>query len=216
MYQSVDQMKSIDTIVAESVDKVQRLDDQSNEISKLIKVIKDVADQTNLISLNAAIEAARTSEHGKGFTAVADEVRKLSNQVASSVGEITQIINTIQTETKEVIHALNNGYHDVQEGTSQMKATGENFETIYIAITDIGDKVSNMSRNLKEIADNRTNLNQLMEEVSSISKASASGIQGAAASSEETSSSMEEVSHSSDELAKLAEQLNEKVNVFKL
>lgn len=216
MNESIDQMKKIDTIVAESVDKVQGLDHQSNEISKLVKVIKDIADQTNLLSLNAAIEAARAGEHGRGFAVVADEVRKLSDQVAASVGEITQIVNNIQSETEEVVEALNDGYHEVQEGTGQIRTTGESFESIYTAITDMVDKVSNISGNLKEIADNSTNMNNLIEEVASVSEESAAGVQEAAASAEETSSSMEEVSYSADELAKLAEQLDDEVKTFKL
>ncbi|MFA1821884.1 methyl-accepting chemotaxis protein [Virgibacillus oceani] len=216
MNKSVDQMKTIDTIVADSVDKVQGLDHQSNEISKLVKVIKDIAGQTNLLSLNAAIEAARAGEHGKGFAVVADEVRKLSEQVAASVGEITQIVNSIQSETEEVVNVLNHGYHEVQEGTNQIKTTGENFESIYDAITEMVGKVSNISGNLKEIADNSSNMNNLIEEVASVSEESAAGVQEAAASAEQTSSSMEEVSYSADELAKLAEQLNDEVKVFKL
>ncbi|WP_240452170.1 methyl-accepting chemotaxis protein [Virgibacillus sp. YIM 98842] len=216
MNKSVDQMKKIDTIVAESVDKVQGLDHQSDEISKLVKVIKDIADQTNLLSLNAAIEAARAGEHGRGFAVVADEVRKLSEQVAASVGEITQIVNNIQSETEEVVNALSDGYLEVQEGTSQIKTTGNSFETIYTAITDMVDKVSHISGSLKEIADNSAGMNNLIEEVASVSEESAAGVQEAAASAEQTSSSMEEVSYSADELAKLAEQLDGEVKVFKL
>lgn len=216
MNKSVDQMKRIDSIVAESVDKVQGLDRQSHEISKLVKVIKDISAQTNLLSLNAAIEAARAGEHGKGFAVVADEVRKLSEQVAASVGEITEIVNNIQSETEEVVRALNNGYREVQEGTSQIRTTGKSFETIYTAITEMVGKVSEISGNLKEIADNSANMNNLIEDVASVSEESAAGVQQAAASAEETSSSMEEVSYSADELAKLAEQLNEGVKVFKL
>jgi len=216
MNKSVDQMKTIDTIVAESVDKVQGLDQQSNEISKLVKVIEDIANQTNLLSLNAAIEAARAGEHGRGFAVVADEVRKLSEQVAASVGEITQIVTNIQSETEEVVDALNDGYREVQEGTSQIRTTGNSFETIYSAITDMVEKVSHISGNLKEIADNSASMNNLIEEVASVSEESAAGVQEAAASAEQTSSSMEEVSYSADELAKLAEQLNDEVKVFKL
>src|SRR5690606_29110537 len=88
MKSSVVQMNQIDQIVSSAVEKVRGLDKQSTEISKLVSVIKDIADQTNLLSLNAAIEAARAGEHGKGFAVVAEEVRKLSEQVATSVGEI--------------------------------------------------------------------------------------------------------------------------------
>jgi len=110
METSVKQMKQIDSIIADAVQKVQNLEENSNEISNLTLVIKDIADQTNLLSLNAAIEAARAEEHGKGFAVVADEVKKLSEQVSSSVGEITTIVSTIQSETKTVVTTLNSGY----------------------------------------------------------------------------------------------------------
>nr|WP_026680691.1 methyl-accepting chemotaxis protein [Priestia megaterium] len=216
MKQSVSQMKQIDSIVAEAVEKVQGLDHQSNEISKLVLVIKDIADQTNLLSLNAAIEAARAGEHGKGFAVVADEVRRLSEQVASSVGEITTIVQNIQSETTQVVGSLNSGYHEVKEGTAQIETTGKNFTTINHAVRDMTNKINTISENLKEIAANSVDMNQLIEEIASVSEESAAGVEQAAASAQQTSSSMEEVSSNANELAELAEKLNEEINTFKL
>src|SRR5690625_4595817 len=116
MSQSVEQMKRIDLIVSNAVEQVRGLDQKSDEISKLIQVVKDIADQTNLLALNAAIEAARAGEHGKGFAVVADEVRKLAEGVTRSVLEITSIVNSIQKETDDVVSSLNNGYKEVKGG----------------------------------------------------------------------------------------------------
>ncbi|MFD1336903.1 methyl-accepting chemotaxis protein [Oceanobacillus iheyensis] len=216
MENSMKQMHRIDEIVKVSVDKVKGLDHQSRDISNLISVIKDISEQTNLLALNAAIEAARAGEHGRGFAVVADEVRKLSEQVSNSVGEITTIVSNIQDGTKEVVSSLNNGYKEVQEGTSQIESTGNNFKTIQHGVNDMVRKIEYITTDLLNIVENSTNMNQLIEEIASTSEESAAGVEQASAAAQQTSSSMEEVAGSANSLAELAIDLNNQLKVFKL
>ncbi|WP_068675225.1 methyl-accepting chemotaxis protein [Oceanobacillus sp. Castelsardo] len=216
MEKSVQQMKKIDQIVLNSVQKVQGLDKHSQKISNLVTVIQNVADQTNLLSLNAAIEAARAGEHGKGFAVVADEVRKLAEQVSDSVTDITDIVTNIQNETNLVTESLEGGYKEVQLGTEQIETTGETFGNISEAVTEMVNSITVISENLSEMAASAQEMNGSIEEIAAISEESAAGIEETSASSEQSSSIMEEVAASSEQLAKLAEELNGLVRVFKL
>lgn len=216
MKNAVNQMQQIDFIIAEAVGQVQNLDKQSNEITQLVSVIKSIADQTNLLALNAAIEAARAGEHGLGFAVVADEVRKLSEQVSTSVAEITNIVTHIHTETEQVVTSLNKGYAEVKEGTEQIEKTGENFEVIDTSISNMVEKVISISNNLKDIAQSSVQMNDLIQDIASVSEESAASVEQVAATTEEIAGSMDEMSHSAVELAKLAELLNDEISVFKL
>ena len=145
MNSSTKKMIQIDHIVKDSVQKVKDLDSQSQEIFKLVVVIKEVADQTNLLALNAAIEAARAGEHGRGFSVVAEEVRKLAEQTATSVTDITRIVTNIQNGFGVVTESLQDGYKEVEQGTSQITTTGETFKEISSSVTGMVDKIKNVS-----------------------------------------------------------------------
>ncbi|CAH0196996.1 methyl-accepting chemotaxis protein [Peribacillus sp. Bi134] len=147
MRSSVQQMQSIDGIVKNAVEQVKGLDSQSQQISQLVQVIKDIYNQTNLLALNAAIEAACAGEHGKGF-AVADEVRKLAEEVTDSVGDITNIVSAIQTGSKTVVHSLEDGYTQVDEGTKQITLTGQTFETINHSVGNMEMKILHITDEL--------------------------------------------------------------------
>jgi len=215
MEQALNQMMKIDTIVNGAVKKVSSLEQRSNQVSKLVDVIQDIAEQTNLLALNAAIEAARAGEHGAGFAVVADEVRKLAENVSDSVREITTIIQGIQSDTKEVVGALEDGYNEVNTGTVQMAQTGQNFNEINDAIKKMVERIEYVTSTLSDVTNESVLINTSIEEIASVAEESAAGIEQTAASSEQSASSMNEISSSANTLAELAESLNKEVSHFK-
>lgn len=216
MSSSTKQMTAIDKIVHEAVQKVDGLDKHAQEISELVSVIQDIAEQTNLLALNAAIEAARAGEHGKGFAVVADEVRKLAEQSSNSVLNITEIVDRIQSESTIVSASLRDCYKEVEAGSNQIQVTGETFDEISVAVTEMVDRIHTISENLKDISGDSQEMSGTIEEIAAITEQSAAGVEETSASSEEASSAMEEVSRSSHDLASLAEELNRLVQQFKL
>lgn len=216
MKTSTTQMRKIDQIVQDAVGKVEGLDSHTKKITNLVSVIRDIADQTNLLALNAAIEAARAGEHGKGFAVVADEVRKLAEQVSLSVNDITGIVTSIQRESSNVTESLQEGYKEVQIGTEKIESTDETFTHISTAVSNMVKNIQTITSNLSSIAASSQEMNSSIEEIAAISEESAAGVEQTSASAQQVSGSMEEVAGSSEQLAKLAEELNGLVAKFKL
>lgn len=216
MASSTKQMARIDQIVKDAVEKVKDLDRQSQEISNLVNVIEDIAKQTNLLALNAAIEAARAGEHGKGFAVVADEVRKLAGKVSDSVTDITDIVTSIQRNSSLVTDSLQSSYTEVEQGTSQLKTTRETFDGISLFVSEMVNIIKGVTDNLSEMTANSQQMNGSIQEIASVAEESAAGVEQTSAAAQQTSSSMEEVAGSSEQLAKLAEDLSELVHRFKI
>lgn len=216
MGSSTAQMKKIEHIVHDASSKMKSLENQSKSITKLVSVIQDIAGQTNLLALNAAIEAARAGEHGKGFAVVADEVRILAEQVSVSVKDITQIVSSIQEETKRVAASLQEGYLEAGQGAHQITATGKTFDAISAAITQMAANIRKVAGNLSETATDSNQMNNSIEEIASIAEEAAAGVEQTSASVQQASSSMDEVAGSSEQLSILAGELNKLAAKFKL
>lgn len=216
MQQSTKQMETIHDIVSQTTAKMKTLDQQTQDITKLVAVIKEVAEQTNLLALNAAIEAARAGEHGRGFAVVAEEVRKLAEQVAASVQDITSIVLTIQSDSKEVVVSLQTGYTEVEKGKEQMNETNETFDHIRLSLQQMGESIAQIAENLNDITANSQEINGTIEEIASVTEESAAGIEETSASAEEVSGSMESVTGSAQHLNNLAAKVQSLIGRFKL
>lgn len=197
-------------------ESINAVDADIQNIENISKAISGISAQTNLLALNASIEAARAGEHGRGFAVVADEVRKLAEQVAVSIADITGFVNTIQLESKVVTDSLQEGYAEVEEGTAQIKATGQTFTKISRSVTSMVSEIQQISNNLESIVANTEIMGGSIEEIAAVSQESAAGVEETSAATQQISSSMEEVSGNSEHLAALAEDLSQMVNQFKI
>ncbi|MFA7268008.1 MAG: methyl-accepting chemotaxis protein [Sterolibacterium sp.] len=166
---AVGEMSKIATSVGHSTQMIRNLDEKSAEISNIVKVIKDIADQTNLLALNAAIEAARAGEQGRGFAVVADEVRKLAERTTVSTQEIATMIGAIQQSTQASVQDMDMSSAQVQEGMHLAERSGESMNRIDASTGKVREAVDQISSALRE---QTLAANLLAQEVEKISQKS--------------------------------------------
>lgn len=214
--QAICQMRTIEATVTESAGVVTRLGERSHEIGQIVAAITGIAEQTNLLALNAAIEAARAGEQGRGFAVVADEVRKLAEQSGEAAKQIAQMIAEIQGETDRAVQAMNNGAAEVKHGTAAVDAAGKSFADIFGAIHEISEQMREVSTVMEEMAKGSEQIVSSMQDIDKLSKESASQAQNVAAATQEQSATTQEIAAASEALAKLAEELSHSVHMFRI
>ena len=202
MVRSMDSTQRILDSVVSSSTAITSLSSEIKRIDDLTRVIKDIADQTNLLALNAAIEAARAGEQGRGFAVVADEVRRLAERTTSSTMDITQMVDVIGGKSEEVVAAMQHVSQEVQDGTETNKVTQDILRDIVAAAEEVNHMVHGIVLATGEQKDSTTETAAGMERISGIA--------------EENNASIHKVQHAASELSGTAEKLHRLIDQFKL
>ncbi len=199
---TLDGMQRIRASVQATAKKIKSLGDRSLEISEIISVINDITEQTNLLALNAAIEAARAGEAGRGFAVVADEVRKLAEHSRNATKDIAALIKAIQAETNEAVVVMEEGTKEVEVGARLADQAGKALEAISSVVRQSAELVQEISLASKQQVRGTEGVANAMQIISNITR--------------QTSQGARQTARTVEELVKLSEQLNEALSQFRV
>ena len=195
-------MNSISDRVKSSAIAVESLGSRSDQIGEIVGTIEDIADQTNLLALNAAIEAARAGEQGRGFAVVADEVRALAERTTRATREIEEMIKAIQHQTKDAVIAMEEGVREVSKGSEKAANSGKALEQILQQINDVNAQIHQVAVAAEEQTATTSEISHNMMQITEVVQQTSRGAQEAAAVA--------------NELTGLADDLKRIVSQFKL
>ena len=202
MDETVATIREIARVTGQSAQTVEQLGTSSQRIGEIASVINEIADQTNLLALNAAIEAARAGEQGRGFAVVADEVRKLAERTTQATREIAAMIETIQTETANAVAAMQRGNTAVEAGLGLADQAGAALEKIVTGAQSTVDLINQIAA--------------ASEEQSTTSEEISRSVVGISTVSEESARNLSEIAQATEDLNQLTDELHTLVAQFKV
>ena len=188
--------------------KVNGLGERSKEIGKIVAAIDDIADQTNLLALNAAVEAARAGEQGRGFAVVADEVRKLAERSQSATKEIADLIGGIQNGVAETVTAMEKGTQEVDGGYELASKAGQSLDDILSRSKDMGVQVEQISSAAQQLTAMSSEMVKLSDNISAIVEQNTAATEQMSATAKQVSRSVESVAGVAEENSAATEQVS--------
>ena len=200
--ETVEKMRQIGDVVQRSAETIDQLGASSEEIGEIVATIDEIADQTNLLALNAAIEAARAGEHGKGFAVVADEVRDLAERTARATSRIEEMITSVQSETREAVAAMNEGRDEVQSGIELADQASGALDEMIGNVQDVVSAIDNIAAATEQQSTTSEQISRSIEGISTVTSQTAQGIT--------------EIAHSTDAINALSSSLVDTVERFTL
>jgi twitching motility protein PilJ len=199
---TIDGMDSIRETIQETSKRIKRLGESSQEIGDIVELIDDIAEQTNILALNAAIQAAMAGEAGRGFAVVADDVQRLAERSSSATKQIEALVKTIQTDTNEAVISMEQSTSGVVNGARLAEDAGMALEEIVGETEKLADRVANISSLAQQQSAAASNVSQIMHVIQEITT--------------QTSAGTSETAASIGNLADLAQDLSRSVAGFKL
>lgn len=208
------QMDAIQRYEEETIAKLQKLDQRSKDVTNVINIIRDIASQINLLSLNASIEAARAGENGKGFAVVAQEIQKLAKQTNDSVSHIIDSMEEMTLETEEVLKANAQSAREIEKGVVLIGENGKLFERIYESVQELAKGMARIVTSTEQISRSANSTLSSVQEITAISEETVATTEEISASTQQQFASIQQLEHMSRQINSISHELDELIKSF--
>jgi methyl-accepting chemotaxis protein len=214
--EAAETMQSVRSSSLEATEAIRTLGERSVEITGIVETITGIAEQTNLLALNAAIEAARAGEQGRGFAVVADEVRKLAEESQGAAANIATLIEEIKRETDRAVSVVEDGSHLTESGARVVDDAREAFLGLGASVDEMNTRIEGINAGIEQVADFSRRMEEDMAEVAVVAEQSSTSSQQVSATTQQTSASAQQIAVSARALSDTAAALEQLVGRFKL